>query len=89
MVHPHPGDTSTNSSSLLSSVNRLQEQSLKTLTMHRTQDLRSSLDPSSLCYNTKPSIICYKDLHLALQVYYSPAQSTYRLYLHLAYIHIT
>jgi hypothetical protein len=61
----------------------------KTLTPHRTEDLRSSLDPSSLRYNTNPSTICYKELHLALQVAYSHAQSTYRLYLHLAYIHIT
>ena len=63
--------------------------SIKTLTPHKTEDLHSSLDPSSLHYITKPSTICYKDLHLALQVSYSHAQITYRLYFHLAYIHIT
>ena len=68
VVHPHPGATSTNSSSLLSSVNQLQAQSLKTLTPHRIQDPHNSLDPSSLCYNTKPSTISHRDFHFALQV---------------------
>jgi hypothetical protein len=49
-------------------MNQLQAESLKTLTPHRTKDLRSSLDPSSLRYNTKPPIISHRDLHLALQV---------------------
>jgi hypothetical protein len=41
---------------------------IKTLTLHRTEDLRSSLDPSSLRYNTKPSTVSHRDLHSALQV---------------------
>jgi hypothetical protein len=40
VVHPHPGDTSTKSSSLLSSANRLQEQSLRN--PYFTQDRRST-----------------------------------------------
>jgi hypothetical protein len=35
---------------------------LETLTPHRTEDLRSSLDPSSFPYNTKPSISSHRDL---------------------------
>jgi hypothetical protein len=53
------------------------------------EDLRNSLDPSSLRYSTKPYTICYDHLRLALQVSHSHAQSAYRIYLHLAYINIT
>jgi hypothetical protein len=67
MVHPHPGVTSTNSSSLLSLVNQLQAHNLKTLTPQGTEDLCSLLDPSSLHYNTKPSTISPRDLHSVLQ----------------------
>jgi hypothetical protein len=74
---PHPGDTSTNSSYFFSSVNRLQAQSHQNPSLHRTKDLCSSLDPSSMCYSTKPSTIGYNHLHLDLQVSYSHAQSTY------------
>ena len=63
--------------------------SIKTFTPHRIEYLRSSLDPSSLCYNTKLSKIHCNDMHLALQVSYNHAQSIHRLYSHLAYIHIT
>jgi hypothetical protein len=63
MVHPHPGATSTNSSSLFSSVNQLQEQSLKNLTLQGTEDLCISLDPSLLRYSTKPSTVSPRDLH--------------------------
>ena len=68
MVHPHLGATPTNNSYLLYSINQLQEQSLKTLTSHKTEDLRNLLDPSSLHYSTNPSIVSHKDLHSALQV---------------------
>ena len=37
-------------------------------TLHRTEDLCNSLDPSSLHYNTKPPIVSYRDLHSSLQV---------------------
>jgi hypothetical protein len=41
---------------------------IKTLTLHKIEDLHNSLDPSSLCYSTKPPIVSHRDLHSALQV---------------------
>ena len=68
MVHPHPRDTSTKTYSVLASVDQVTAQSLKTLTLHKTKDLRSSLDHSSLHRSTKPSTVSQTNLHLALEV---------------------
>jgi hypothetical protein len=75
MVHPHPGATSTNSSYLLSSFNRLQAQSHQNPTPPRTKDLCTSLDPPSSHYSTNPSIVYYNELHLALRISYSMHQA--------------
>jgi hypothetical protein len=67
VVHPHPGATSTKYSSLLASVNQVTTHSHPNPSLHRTKYLRSSLDPSSLHYNTKPSTVSHRDLHSTMQ----------------------
>jgi hypothetical protein len=72
----------------ISVLNHLQHRATKNPSSHRTKDLRSSLDPSSLRYSTKPSITSHSNLHLALQALYSHAQSTYKTLLALSLHHI-
>jgi hypothetical protein len=62
---------STKSSSLLASVNQVTTQSHPNPSSHRTKYLRSLLDPSSFHYNTKPSTVSHRDLHLSLQALHS------------------
>jgi hypothetical protein len=59
------------------SVKQLQHRASTILTPDRTKDLRSSLDPSSLGFNTKPCTTSYNHFHLALQASYNHAQSIY------------
>jgi hypothetical protein len=74
VVHPSPGATSTNSSSLLSSISHLHEQSHTNPTPHRTGDLctpRQILLPRVRLQHKSFYSISYSHLHLALQVSHS------------------
>jgi hypothetical protein len=87
MVHPQPGATSTNSSSLLlSSVNILHAQSHKIL-LHIGQEICVHLARSSfpeLGYSTKLLLNLLQSLALSLASLTQHAQSMYNYHLHLA-----
>jgi hypothetical protein len=87
VVHPQPGATSTNSSSLLlSSVNLLHAQSHKIL-LRIGQEICTHLARSSfpeLGYNTKPLLNLLQSLALSLASLTQHAQSMYNYHLHLA-----
>jgi hypothetical protein len=69
MVHPHPGATPTNSSSLFLSVNIIHAQSHDIL-FHRGQEIcvHSSRSSFPELQHKASSLVSYNHLHLSLQV---------------------
>jgi hypothetical protein len=55
-------------------VKKLQHKASTILTLHRTEDLHSLLDPSSSRYNTEPFTIYHNHVYSALQASYNHAQ---------------
>jgi hypothetical protein len=90
MVHPQPGDTSTNSSSsLLYYVNHIHALSHKVL-LCIGQEICEHLTGSSfleLGYSTKPLHNFLQSLALSLASFTQYAQSMYNYHLHLAHHH--
>jgi hypothetical protein len=90
VVHPQPGATSTNSSSLLLSfVNLLHAQSHKIL-LRIGQEICTHSTRSSfpeLDHSTKPLHSLLQSLALSLASFSQYAQSMYNYHLHLAYHH--